>query len=403
MKNLLKKTFLIIILSFCSLDAGTDFDEKPTLRYKIAQMLIIGFHDSEVDESSPVVRHIVEEQIGGVILFNKENFTGSDVLRNIVNPQQLKSLNDRLQQFNYKSGNHLPLIISIDQEGGRVNRLFAQQGFNQENITPHALGMINRPKFTCSYARDLGAYIKNLGINLNFAPVVDLARNKENFIFKRKRMFSGNSQLIVEQANAYIEGMHASGVLTTLKHFPGHGSSRGDTHKGFVDVTDTWSPLELEPYNELISEGFNDFIMTAHCVNRRLDPNSKLENKRGELEYVPATFSYKILTELLRKKMNFEGVIITDDLVMGAVANEYTFRQILKYAVNAGADMLILANHQKDVTSEAINVLEDLVTKGEVRLERTDEAFNRIRIQKKRIANGLKKSLKGPLFSAKMH
>lgn len=349
---------------------NTHAEVNEALRNKIGEMLIIGFHENQFSEECLIAQNIQRYHVGGVILFaDKEMEPGKWEIRNVVSPEQLKKLIEDIKAWSKKNRKigEGELLIAIDQEGGGVNRLSKERGFIQEDISAKNLGKLGDGDFTYNYANRLGEYLEGLGINLNFAPVVDLAVNENNFINKKERCFSSNGSSVFTQAKNFVKGMHRCGIKTSLKHFPGHGSSNGDTHRGMVDVTETWSAVELEPYKQFIDEGYDDMIMISHVVNKNLD-------KSG----VPATFSEKMVTKLLREEMGFQGVIVSDDLCMGAIANEYGFEETLKNAINAGIDMLILANHYKDQTKEAVDIIERLVECREIKPQRIEEAYNRI-------------------------
>jgi beta-N-acetylhexosaminidase len=168
--------------------------------------------------------------------------------------------------------------------------------------------------------------------------------------------------------------MHHYGVLTSLKHFPGHGSSVGDTHKGFVDVTNLWKPVELEPYRLLNHKA--DTVMVAHVFNKKLDAK------------YPATLSKKTVNGLLRKKLGFNGVVITDDLQMGAISKKYGLKTTLQLAINAGDDILLFGNQldpRKVVsTKRLVETIKELVKEGKVSTDRIDRSYARIgRLKKK--------------------
>ncbi len=371
-KNVLFFSFLLIGFSQW-VEAGQ------SLRNKIGEMLIVGFSGDTFHENSEIAKNIKEYHIGGVILYSGDGL-GDKIQRNVKDPGQLRALTSGLQSYALKNrlSHEGPLFIGIDQEGGWVSRLSGEKGFTQENISARDLGMTDDSDKTYRYAAALGRYLEELGINLNFAPVVDLAVNLDNFIYKRGRCFSEDTAVVYAQSEAFVRGMHDSRIITTLKHFPGHGSSTSDTHKGIADVSSTWTEIELEPYRRFIDEGYSDMIMTAHVINQELDRDGSVKNKLGEEGPIPATLSKKILTNLLRNQMGFQGIIVTDDMSMGAIADQYSLEDALKYAINAGVDMIILANHDEDWTGDAVDIMERLVRKGEISAERIDEAYGRI-------------------------
>ncbi|MFW5723802.1 MAG: glycoside hydrolase family 3 protein [Halochromatium sp.] len=208
------------------------------------------------------------------------------------------------------------------------------------------------------------------GLNLNFAPVVDLNRNPDNPIIGRlERSFSADPHQVVQHAAAVVRAQQRRGILSTLKHFPGHGSAGADSHTEVVDVTDTWSAHELIPYAQLIRAGYRDLIMTAHIRNARLDPRH------------PATLSRPILTGLLRQRPGFRGVVISDDLQMDAIAEHYRPSEALIGALNAGVDLLLIANHRPydpDRVPKTLVILRQAIADGRLRLSRINAACARI-------------------------
>ena len=212
--------------------------------------------------------------------------------------------------------------------------------------------------------------MKSLGFNLNFAPVVDLELNgMQGIIGPLQRSFSEKPEVVSRVARQFVDVFSQYGVACSYKHFPGHGSALGDTHKGFVDVTDTFQAAELLPYKTLLPKSDKPvMVMTAHVVNRHLDPSG-----------LPATLSHKILTGLLRDEIGFDGVIISDDLQMQAIAEHYSLEETLCLTINAGADMLIFGNQLGENSApEIINIIEQAVVDHKIDLNRIDEAFGRI-------------------------
>jgi beta-N-acetylhexosaminidase len=213
-------------------------------------------------------------------------------------------------------------------------------------------------------------------INLNFAPSVDLNINPENpIIGKMERSFSSDPQIVTDNVRIWVNEHKKCGIISSLKHFPGHGSSKTDTHLGLTDVTDTWTEAELLPYKTLIHEGVCDMVMTSHVFNSKLDP-----------EY-PATMSKAILTGILREQLGYKGVIVTDDMAMGAIVEQYSFEEALEKTVNAGADILILSNNGKEydpeVAKKAIDIIYQFVSEGKIQKQTIEDAYNRIMALKK--------------------
>jgi beta-N-acetylhexosaminidase len=199
------------------------------------------------------------------------------------------------------------------------------------------------------------------------APVVDLAVNPDNFIVKKERTFSADPATVIRHASQFMQAHHDNGILGTLKHFPGHGSSMADSHLGLADVTETWTEQELDPYRALCHQA--DVVMTAHVFQRKLDPEW------------PATLSKKIITGVLRNQIGYDGVVMSDDLGMKAIADHYGFETALERALNAGVDILLVANnidYDPDIVPRTVQIVEMLVRSGRVPESRIDEAFERV-------------------------
>ena len=238
------------------------------LDVKIGQMILAGFRDDKLKDKNPIVADIHERYLGGVVLFDYD-VAMQKYKRNIKSPKQLQELDADLLAASPVP----PLLISVDQEGGRINRLKPAYGF-PPSYSEQYLGTLNDLGFTHECAETTAQTLKSVGINLNLAPVVDLNVNPDNpIIGYYERSFSADPDIVTAHALEVIKAHHEYGVLTTLKHFPGHGSSTGDSHLGFVDVTDTWAPVELEPFRNIIQAGMCDVVMTAHIFNAHLDPD----------------------------------------------------------------------------------------------------------------------------------
>jgi len=342
-----------------------------SLDFKIGQMLMVGFRGQTVDETHPIVQDIRERHLGSVVLFDYDTIS-TQYARNIASPEQLKTLTATLQSFAAT-----PLLISTDQEGGLVNRLRERYGF-PTTLSHQALGELNDPAVTQQHAGAMAQTLAAAGVNLNLAPVVDLNLNPSNpAIGLYERSFSADPQVVIAQAQAFIEAHHAAGVLCTLKHFPGHGSSTADTHLGIVDVTQTWSRVELEPYAALIATGQADAVMTAHVFNASLDPD------------YPATLSKPIITDLLRGALGYDGVVITDDMQMGAIREQYGFETAIQKTIEAGVDIIAIANnlvYEEDVVARTIALIKNLVAAGTISTERIEQSYARIQRLKSRLS-----------------
>lgn len=371
--------FIAILLSLClSSQVLASRTSEIGLRDKIGQMLLIGFDGKRVNDQSQIVKDIQEKNIGGVILFDY-NSREKNYDKNIESPVQVQKLNKDLQHYT-EQGNiqhnrpNLPLLISVDYEGGKVNRLKESYGF-PATISAGDVGEKNIEDAD-TIAEAMAITLSEAGFNLNFAPVVDVNVNPDNpIIGKKGRSFSKDEHEVARYAGIFTRHFLNQRIQCAYKHFPGHGSSTQDSHLGFVDVTDTWQTYELEPYIQLLKDESCGMIMTAHIVNRNLDDSN-----------LPATLSHKILTDLLRKQLNFKGVIITDDMQMKAISDNYGLSEAMVLAINAGADMLIFGNNltvEPKSADQLINIIESKIKTGEISEQRVDEAYHRIVALKK--------------------
>lgn len=249
-------------------------------------------------------------------------------------------------------------------------RLKGRRGF-PPTVSQQELGKLNDLAKTRQVAETTAKTLADHGINLNLAPVVDLNANPENpVIGKIERSFSADPAIVTCHALELIKAHHKYGVLTTLKHFPGHGSSKDDSHQGFVDVTPTWTRAELEPYARIIAAGQADAIMTAHVVNAHLDPT------------YPATLSQKIITGVLRAQLGYAGVVISDDMQMKAIADHYGFETALQLTIDAGVDILAIGNNatvfDAGVAARAVAAIKQWVEQGKLSAARIDQSYQRI-------------------------
>ncbi|MEZ4732024.1 MAG: glycoside hydrolase family 3 protein [Caldilineaceae bacterium] len=335
-----------------------------SLAAKIGQMIMVGFRGRAVDTRDEIVQQIADGLVGSVVLFG----------RNVETPAQVQALTATLRGYS-----PIPLLVAIDQEGGWVARL--QRGFGiGSNYSAQFLGARNELDLTRSQGERTAQRLAELGINLNLAPVVDLNTNPGNPIIGRyERSYSADPAIVTDHARAVIEAHRPHHVFCTLKHFPGHGSSRGDTHYGFVDVTDTWSITELSPYAALIGAQSCDVIMTAHIFNATLDP-----------EY-PATLSANIITGILREKLGYAGVVISDDMQMGAIVNQYNLETAVRLAIQAGIDIIAFSNNipfSRTANAKRLHeIMTRLVETGVISPERIDQSYQRIMRLKRQLAD----------------
>lgn len=312
---------------------------------KLGQMVMIGIQGTKVDDDSLYMLH--QFHMGGVILFD----------RNMDSPEQVKQLTSDLQA---QSNEKVPLFIGIDEEGGDVVRM-------AEKLTPPpsqkeigATGDIEQAK---TWAIKTAKSLKDMGINVNFAPVADVGSND-------KRSYSTDTNTVIDFVKAATEGYQQENIIYSLKHFPGIGKGRVDSHvdSSSIDVAkEVLMAEDILPFKTIIDENEpNDyFILVSHLKYPALD------------EEYPASLSSKIMTDLLRNELGYKGIIITDDMEMGAVANHNDFRSIGVKAVKAGAD-IVLVCHEYEHQQEVYLGLLDAVNSGEISQERIDESVKRI-------------------------
>ena len=345
-----------------------------TLHDKIGQMLIVGFDGQHINAHSEIVKSIEKNNIGGVVLFDYNPET-KHFDKNIESPAQVQQLNQDLQRTNTSAQlkHHrisLPLLIAADYEGGKVNRLKPDYGFPE---TPSAAAVGKMGMIEASQAINaMATTFKAAGFNLNFAPVVDVNVNPESpAIGKRERSFSANPYEVAFYAGLYANSYLTEHIQCAYKHFPGHGSATGDSHLGFVDISETWQAKELTPYEQLLGSSQScGVVMTAHLINRQLDESG-----------LPATLSHAILTGVLRQQLHFDGVIITDDMQMKAITDNFSLKEAVTLAINAGADMLLFANQLGDKpqdTAALIALIEAQVDAKAISKERIEEAYRHI-------------------------
>lgn len=325
----------------------------------------MGF-DGQTLDNNPVSDWLARDGLGGVLLFDYD-LVRKQPGKNIRDQQQIRELTRALHN-SPRACSELPLFVAIDYEGGAVDRLKHVTGC-PPTITPEQLAQRSDDDLS-TQCRTMANTLHDLGFNLNFAPTLDLnLTHTAGIIGKLQRSFSADPAEVVRVASRFVACLAERGITCCYKHFPGHGSALGDTHEGFVDVTDTFQPQELEPYARLLRDtGHPVMVMTAHVINRQLDPDG-----------LPATLSPVVLTELLRERMGFDGVIISDDLQMHAISQHYSLEDSLRLTINAGADMLIIANQLGETTAtDVIDVIEHLVHNNAIPAQRIAQAWQRI-------------------------
>ncbi len=385
---------ILIVLGFSAIleQRRTDPLEKMlsamTLREKAAQMMVASFRvwkevpeaeDAEQTAEEPPAVNITElnEEIRGLV--SRNHFGGILLFgENFQDAEQTLRLIAELQSTN-RSGGGLPQVFFVDQEGGNVNRI----SYGTLGVSNMALAATGDPANARIMAAIQGEELGLLGIQANFAPVVDINNNPSNPVIGI-RSFSDDPLTAAEYGCAYLNGLHDAGIAAALKHFPGHGNTDTDSHTGFPVINSSYDELkdcELVPFKAAIDAGA-DLVMTAHIQYPQIETETCTSITTGEKVFLPATMSRTILTDILRGDLGFKGVIVSDALDMAAISENFSIEDTLRLAVNAGVDLLILPPVKDTkafrLTERCVDTLAALVESGEVDEARLNESVLRI-------------------------
>jgi len=320
-----------------------------TLEQMAGQMIVVGFQGDDASDTSvkAVAAEIAAGTLGGVMYLK-------------TNVKSLAAVEAMNEAFRAASPD-LPPFITLDQEGGAVERLTEAVGF-EELPNARAVAQGKSPAEAQALYGEMARKVAALGFSVNFGPVADLDVNPDNqVITKFGRSFGKSAKTVAAYDEAFIAGHHAAGLITSLKHFPGHGSSTADSHEGFVDISKTWDPSELEPYRILFADGYADMVMVGHLYH---------SGYAGEGSKLPASLSQQWIDGVLRGDLGFKGVVISDDLEMGAIRKLYDLHDTVVRAVNAGTDVLLFSNTAKPSAGLAGQIRSILVAEAE-----SDPAF----------------------------
>ncbi|HZP10525.1 glycoside hydrolase family 3 N-terminal domain-containing protein [Methyloceanibacter sp.] len=337
----------------------------------IGQMIMVGFAGTETSDAGvlSVRDEIGSGTIGGVVLYPE----------NIRSPQQITALTAFLRNARSQP---VP-FIAVDQEGGKVQRLSRENG---HSYFPSARDVGQNPSYATpeSAFKLYAAMAKELadsGFNLNFGPVVDLNLNPANpVIAGRERSFGSDPARVISFARAFIRAHRDAGIVTVAKHFPGHGSSSADSHKGFADISMSWQEVELDPYRVLAKEGLLDAVMIGHLYHPRFSDG----------EMLPASLSAKAIRALRNTQwIDFDGVVFSDDMEMGAVSQRYSIEERVIKAINAGTDIIVFSNvgsHDPDLGAKIHAIIAAAVSDGRISRLRIEQANDKIKLLKRRLA-----------------
>ncbi|WP_175615210.1 glycoside hydrolase family 3 protein [Piscibacillus halophilus] len=332
-----------------------------TIEEKVGQMLMPDFrtwNGEDVTEMLPEIEQLVKDyHLGGIILFRE----------NVVTTEQTTQLVSDYQDAAEKFG----LLMTIDQEGGIVTRL--QSGTDMPGNM--ALGATRSQDISYRVGQAIGEELNSLGINTNFAPVMDVNNNPDNPVIG-VRSFGEDPDLVADMGISYTKGLQSAGVAATAKHFPGHGDTDVDSHLGLPEVPhdkERLEAIELYPFQQAMDSGL-DMIMTAHVTFPKIDDTKVISKKTGEEIALPATLSHKVLTELMREEMGFDGVITTDALNMNAITDHFGPVDAVIRAVQAGSDIVLMPVGLEEVREGLLTAIEE----GEISESRIDASFKRI-------------------------
>lgn len=351
------------------------------LNRMIGQMLIVGFGGTAPEEQWPQ-RLAGQLRVGlaGGVIFMEQNIKGSvqvSKMAALFQDSARGPAQDNAKD-NAKSG-PLPLFVAVDQEGGVVQRLAREKGFGAYP-SAEELGKADDPHRAYLAYKDMADELVANGFNFNLGPVVDLNRNASSpTIAGKARSYSADPQRVIAYAKAFCFAHRDAGVLTVLKHFPGHGSAAGDSHVGLVDLTPTWTEAELEPYRLMVRDRVGDAVMIGHVYHPDFSDGKK----------VPASLSAMAIQKQLRGRLGYGGVVITDDLEMSAIRKNYGFDESLVRAIQAGADILLLAGGKDigpDLAERAVAVIRQAVASGRIGEDRIRVSYEKIVTLKRKLA-----------------
>lgn len=363
------RLILTVVLALACLFPGQGFaasSRGPSVEEMAGAMIMVGFHGTRAPES--VLKAVSEGRLGGVILFDKGRKKGD--FYNVESPAQLRRLIVSLQSASPRT-----LLVAVDQEGGKVCRLKPERGFF---ALPSAdlMGRMSEEEVRVLGFK-AGTEMAELGINVDLAPVVDLRRSRQSpGLGNAGRLFGSGSDQVTRQALAFADGLREAGVLPALKHFPGLGSASKDSHLDLPDVTKTWTEEELLPYVEAFQRDWPGMVLVAHVYHRGLDA------------HLPSSLSPEVVNGLLRRRLGWNGVVVSDDLQMGAVAKGRSLEETVRLAVRAGNDILLFGNnlsYDPDLHDKVFQALMHLVNTGVVSRERLEESWRRIEAMKRNL------------------
>ena len=368
-KRFLISIVIVVLLSIFTF--RTTFSKEPpkdeiletisnmSLDEKIGQLVVSGFYGTSLDEN--ILKLIKEDKISGVILFN----------RNVKDSNTLLSLNNSLKESN--KNNKLPLFISVDEEGGLVTRMPKDI---KRLPTNKYIGSLNNKDLSYKVGEILGEQLSYFGFNMNFAPVLDINSNPNNPVIGN-RSFDNNKDIVASLGTSTMKGIQSKNIISVVKHFPGHGDTSVDSHINLPVVNydiNRLNSFEFVPFKTAIQNGA-DAVMVGHILLPKIDSK------------YPSSMSYEIVTNILRKDLGFNGLVVSDDMTMGAITENYSIEEASIKAINAGLDLLLVCQKYEN-TENVLKALKEAALNGTISKERLDNAlYNIISIKKKYLLN----------------
>lgn len=354
-----------LVLAFATVSSQPGFAEEK-LETKIGQMLMMGFQGTSAGSAGAkrLALQIKRGQVGGVVMLG-------------YNFKSQASVKGMTSLFKRSAGGR-GILLAVDMEGGSVQRLGRKLGYKSVSSAGSVAKRMSPDAAKAGFLQ-LAKISRSAGFNMNLAPVVDLLINPNNpVIGKWRRSYGRDPEKVTKYARAFVQAHMDTRVLPVLKHFPGHGSSRSDSHDGFVDISGSWQKQELLPFKMLIESGDAPAVMPGHLIHKGLASDG-----------VPVSISKAAITGVLRGRLNYQGLVVSDDLQMGAIAKNFGYKKTLILAINAGVDMLMISNSRRpdpNLPGKTIAIIMDAVKKGQISPATINAAYNRIVAAKAKVA-----------------
>lgn len=339
---------------------------------ELGQLIVVGFRGTDINRESDIVKEFRERNLGGVILFEQDKSTGEEV-RNVESATQLLGLSSRIV-----ANSSTPPFISIVQEGGVNSQLTPQKGF-PTTLSASQLGKINREDTTRHYARTMAQEFMVVGVNTNFAPVLDIA-SESSTAEQKESSFGNSAEMVQKHASWVLDEFNTEAILSVPKYFPGKGSFTGTTWNGIPDVSSSWKSDEIKPYIKLFEDFEIHAVMVGNIFNSQID------------EEYPAVLSDKTINGLLRDSLGFSGVVFSENMQNEALRNQYDLESIIENSLNAGVDVLLFPNnetYEENIPSRVINIIHKLVLEERISEETIEKAIARVAKLKKDVIEEL--------------